>query len=61
MNNKNFSPCSLKSVKRVLQAKARGPKGCFTGEDIRQANEYNYANASIIRIFIGICTSFFLF
>ena len=31
MNNRNFSPCSLKSVKRVLQAKARGDKGCFTG------------------------------
>ena len=32
MNNRNFSPCSLKSVKRVLQAKARGSKGCFTGK-----------------------------
>ena len=35
MNNRNFSPCSLKSVKRVLQAKARGSKGCFTGNDCR--------------------------
>ena len=33
MNNRNFSPCSLKSVKRVLQAKARGSKGCFTGNE----------------------------
>ena len=31
-NNRKFSPCSLKSVKKVLTAKARGPKGCFIGE-----------------------------
>ena len=30
-NNRNFSPCSLKSIKPVLLAKARGPKGCFKG------------------------------
>merc|ERR1712106_602674 len=28
-NNKRFSPCSLKSISKVLQVKARGPKGCF--------------------------------
>ena len=31
-NNRNFSPCSLKSIKPVLLAKARGPKGCFKGK-----------------------------
>jgi len=31
-NNRKFSPCSLKSVKEVLNVKARGPKGCFIGE-----------------------------
>ena len=30
-NNKKFSPCSLRSIHEVLTAKARGPKGCFTG------------------------------
>ena len=30
-NNKRFSPCSLRSIHEVLTAKARGPKGCFTG------------------------------
>ncbi len=29
-NNRRFSPCSLKSVKQVLNVKARGPSGCFT-------------------------------
>lgn len=29
-NNRQFSPCSLKSVKKVLLAKARGHKGCFS-------------------------------
>jgi hypothetical protein len=33
-NNRNFSPCSLKSIKPVLMAKARGPKGCFKGKQI---------------------------
>jgi len=28
-NNKQFSPCSLKSINEVLRVKARGPKGCF--------------------------------
>ena len=32
INNKRFSPCSLRSIHEVLTAKARGPKGCFTGE-----------------------------
>ena len=31
-NNKRFSPCSLRSIHEVLTAKARGPKGCFTGK-----------------------------
>ena len=30
-NNHQFSPCSLKAINGVLAAKARGPKGCFTG------------------------------
>ncbi|KAI9584735.1 hypothetical protein GQX74_006630 [Glossina fuscipes] len=29
-NNNKFSPCSLKSIEPVLNAKARSPKGCFT-------------------------------
>lgn len=29
-NNRQFSPCSLKSVKNVLTIKARGGAGCFT-------------------------------
>ncbi|TRY69426.1 hypothetical protein TCAL_13190 [Tigriopus californicus] len=29
-NNRQFSPCSLKSVKNVLTIKARGAAGCFT-------------------------------
>lgn len=29
LNNKRFSPCSLQSISKVLQVKARGPKGCF--------------------------------
>ena len=29
-NNKKFSPCSLKNIRQVLQAKARGVGGCFT-------------------------------
>lgn len=32
-NNKKFSPCSLKSVREVLTAKARGVKGCFEGKN----------------------------
>ena len=31
-NNRKFSPCSLKSIKPVLLAKAIGPKGCFQGK-----------------------------
>lgn len=31
-NNNQFSPCSLNSISPVLNAKARSPKGCFTGE-----------------------------
>lgn len=31
-NNNKFSPCSLKSIEPVLNAKARSSKGCFTGE-----------------------------
>lgn len=34
-NNRKFSPCSLKSVKQVLTAKARGFRGCFIGECIQ--------------------------
>lgn len=30
-NNNHFSPCSLNSINPVLNAKARSPKGCFTG------------------------------
>lgn len=30
-NNNKFSPCSLKSIEPVLNAKARSAKGCFTG------------------------------
>eukprot|EP00090_Calanus_glacialis_P004073 TRINITY_DN13020_c0_g1_i1.p1 TRINITY_DN13020_c0_g1~~TRINITY_DN13020_c0_g1_i1.p1 ORF type:complete len:1584 (-),score=357.76 TRINITY_DN13020_c0_g1_i1:90-4673(-) len=33
-NNKRFSPCSLKSINKVLQVKARGPKGCFNEPEI---------------------------
>ena len=33
-NNKRFSPCSLRSIHEVLTAKARGPKGCFTGKSL---------------------------
>jgi len=33
-NNKQFSPCSLKSINKVLQVKARGPKGCFNEPEI---------------------------
>lgn len=29
-NNNKFSPCSLKSIEPVLNAKARSTKGCFT-------------------------------
>ena len=36
-NNRKFSPCSLKSVKKVLTAKARGPKGCFIGTPEKMA------------------------
>lgn len=31
-NNNQFSPCSLNSISPVLNAKARSPKGCFTGK-----------------------------
>lgn len=31
-NNNKFSPCSLKSIEPVLNAKARSAKGCFTGK-----------------------------
>ena len=34
-NNKRFSPCSLKSINKVLQVKARGPKGCFNGKKLK--------------------------
>ncbi len=34
-NNRKFSPCSLKSVKKVLTAKARGEKGCFIGKTVK--------------------------
>ncbi|KAG4074252.1 hypothetical protein HA402_008661 [Bradysia odoriphaga] len=30
-NNNKFSPCSLKAIEPVLNAKARSAKGCFTG------------------------------
>lgn len=30
-NNNKFSPCSLKAIEPVLNAKARSTKGCFTG------------------------------
>ena len=30
-NNNRFSPCSLKAIEPVLNAKARSAKGCFTG------------------------------
>lgn len=30
-NNNKFSPCSLKAIEPVLNAKARSGKGCFTG------------------------------
>merc|ERR1719320_1691136 len=33
-NNKRFSPCSLKSINKVLQVKARGPKGRFNEPEI---------------------------
>ena len=36
LNNKRFSPCSLRSIHEVLTAKARGPKGCFTGKNMEQ-------------------------
>ena len=32
-NNNKFSPCSLKSINGVLNAKARDAKGCFTGKN----------------------------
>jgi hypothetical protein len=31
-NNNKFSPCSLKAIEPVLNAKARSSKGCFTGK-----------------------------
>lgn len=31
-NNNKFSPCSLKAIEPVLNAKARSNKGCFTGK-----------------------------
>lgn len=31
-NNNRFSPCSLKAIEPVLNAKARSAKGCFTGK-----------------------------
>ncbi len=34
VNNKKFSPCSLDSINKVLEAKARGRKGCFKGKII---------------------------
>lgn len=33
-NNNKFSPCSLKAIEPVLNAKARSAKGCFTGKYI---------------------------
>lgn len=33
-NNNKFSPCSLKAIEPVLNAKARSAKGCFTGNII---------------------------
>lgn len=33
-NNNKFSPCSLKAIEPVLNAKARSAKGCFTGNGI---------------------------
>jgi len=35
-NNNKFSPCSLKAIEPVLNAKARSTKGCFTGESLHQ-------------------------
>lgn len=34
-NNNKFSPCSLKAIEPVLNAKARSSKGCFTGKNFR--------------------------
>lgn len=35
-NNNKFSPCSLKAIEPVLNAKARSSKGCFTGKFLDQ-------------------------
>lgn len=39
-NNNKFSPCSLKAIEPVLNAKARSAKGCFTGKLIKLTNFY---------------------
>ncbi|KAG6456568.1 hypothetical protein O3G_MSEX009796 [Manduca sexta] len=37
-NNNKFSPCSLRAIDPVLNNKARSPKGCFTGNDLKFNN-----------------------
>lgn len=47
-NNRNFSPCSLKSIKPVLLAKARGPKGCFKGIRKKCLSSHQKVNFKIL-------------
>lgn len=50
-NNNKFSPCSLKAIEPVLNAKARSAKGCFTGKlfgsDFPTENSVNFENTFI--------------
>lgn len=40
-NNNKFSPCSLKAIEPVLNAKARSAKGCFTGTYVLSGDTNN--------------------
>ena len=48
-NNKQFSPCSLKSINKVLQVKARGPKGCFNGKNPKIGGAENDLHDTLTR------------
>jgi hypothetical protein len=47
-NNNKFSPCSLKAIEPVLNAKARNSKGCFTGKQKRKILKTNKENFTFI-------------
>lgn len=52
-NNNKFSPCSLKAIEPVLNAKARSAKGCFTGTYISLRSRLMSVDSSTQTMLVG--------